>query len=201
MTQISASTTGRRTYADNFCNAPTNGPVYAPRAYTYGMFSFTKGMLLHNPLGVLTPIQYLRTQTPGVFTGNPNVPANTIDWYAAIGPDHGGLDACDGIAQTLLDRQQPSGLWNSDFDYQADYSGSQYPYETAWSLIMLQRTVFVNCVNNLAGVGTANSGANPARIDLGWSGIPNVTGYNVLRSTTSNSGYALIGTTATTLYW
>jgi len=195
-------------YADNFCNAVNNyggyNPYNAPRSYVYGMFSFTKSMLLHNPNGpggALSQITYLRTQTPGVFTStNPNTPANTIDWYGAIGPEDGGTDSCDGIAQTLLDRQQPSGVWNGSLNYPVDANGDQYPYETAWSLIMLQRTVFVNCVNNLAGVGTANSGLNPARIDLSWTGIPSATGYNVLRSTTSGSGFVQVGTTSTTLY-
>ena len=56
-------------YADNFCNTTSSGAYYAPRAYSYGMFSFTKSMLLHDPGGVLSPIQYLRTETPGVFPG------------------------------------------------------------------------------------------------------------------------------------
>jgi fibronectin type 3 domain-containing protein len=64
---------------------------------------------------------------------------------------------------------------------------------------MLQRTVFINCVNNLGGSGLA-SGASPARIDLTWSGIPNVTGYTVQRSTTSGGPYTTVGTTTTTAY-
>src|SRR5271163_89123 len=47
-------------YADNFCNATGSGYT-SPRNYSYGLFSFTKSMLLHDPNGVLTPIQYLRT--------------------------------------------------------------------------------------------------------------------------------------------
>ena len=204
-------------YADNFCNSTVSGsytsPYYAPRAYTYGLFSFTKSMLLHNPGGVLSPIQYLRTQTPGVFpNSNPALgqPANTIDWYAALSAANGGTDACDGVAQTLVERQygpnnapnvygqnyatSTPGFWFGDNYY--DY---QNYYETAWSIIMLQRTVFVNCVNNLNGAGTAK-GANPARIDLTWSGIPNVTGYDVLRSTTSGGPYTQVGSTTTTAY-
>jgi hypothetical protein len=162
----------------------------------YGMFSFTKSMLLHNPNGpggALQPITYLRTQTPGVFTStNPNTPANTIDWYGAVGPEDGGTDSCDGIAQTLLDRQQSSGLWNSYFDYQVDYSSAQYPYETAWALIMLQRTVFVQCVNNLNGQGFSGSSLTPARVDLSWTGISSATGYNILASPTSGGPYTQV---------
>jgi hypothetical protein len=197
-------------YADDFCNDTSLGPYQAPRAYTYGMFSFTKSMLLHNPGGVLTPIQYLQTQTPAVFTTNSSVPANTIDWYAALSPTTGGTDPCDGVAQTLLQRQY--GPNNSPNAYGQNYStgtpgfwwadnvsGAQYYYETAWSLIMLQKTVFVTCVNNLGGRGTA-SGAAAARIDLTWTGIPNVTGYDVLRSTISGGPYTLVGSTTTVSY-
>jgi len=45
---------------------------------------------------------------------------------------------------------------------------------------------------NLGGAGTA-SGTSPARIDLTWTGIPNVTGYDVLRSTTNGGPYTEIG--------
>jgi hypothetical protein len=185
-------------YADNFCNSTTgayDSAYYTPRNYTYGLFSFTKAMLLHNPKNSLTPITYLRTQTPGVFTTNSAVPPNTIDWYAALSPANGGSDPCDGVAQTLVGRQNAAGYWYGD-----NYSGAQYPYETGWSIIMLQRTVFVNCVNNLGGAGTANSGVNPARIDLTWTGIPNVTGYDVLRSTTNEGPYTQVGSTLTTAY-
>jgi len=132
-------------YADNFCNSTGgssdlgSGQAYfAPRSYVYGMFSFTKAMLLHNPGGSLTPIQYLRTQTPGVFTGDNSDPANSIDWYAALastanGGAYNGSDACDGVAQTLITDQNSTGYWYGD-----NYDGRQFPYETAWALIMLQ---------------------------------------------------------------
>ena len=186
-------------YADNFCNATSSGAYDAPRAYTYGLFSFTKSMLLHNPGGTLSPIQYLRTQTPGVFTGDSSDPANTIDWYAALSPAHGGTDLCDGVAQTLITDQNSAGYWYAD-----NYSGSQYPYETAWALIMLNKTVFVNCVNNLSGQGLSGTVFNPARADLTWTGIPNVTGYNILVSTTTGGPYTQVsyngGTTTLTAF-
>jgi hypothetical protein len=185
-------------YADNFCNSTTSGAYYSPRAYTYGLFSFTKSMLLHNPGNVLTPIQYLRTQTPGVFS-NPADPANSIDWYAAVATGHyGGADACDGVAQTLIERQYlpanslTAGTPDPGYWWAEDYNGDQYYFETAWSLIMLQRTVFVNCVNNLTGQGISGTAMNPARADLTWTGIPNVTGYNILVSTTNGGPYTQV---------
>jgi hypothetical protein len=190
-------------YADNFCNATSGGATDAPRAYYYGLFSFTKAMLLHNPAGSLSPIQYLRTQTPNVFTTNSSIPANTIDWYAALSSANGGTDPCDGVAQTIIDDLQPtssgSGYWNGD-----NYYYLQQPYETAWALIMLQRTVFVNCVNNLSGQGISGTAINPARADLTWTGIPNVTGYNILVSTNNGGPYNQVtyngGTTTLTAF-
>jgi hypothetical protein len=184
-------------YADNFCDPLTgsyaNG-YYTPRLYTYGLFSFTKSMLLHNPNGTLTPIQYLRTLTPGVFTTNSSVPANTIDWYAALSPAHGGTDPCDGVAQTLLDRQYPAGYW-----YGSSVDNPQWLYETAWSLIMLQKSVFVTCVNNLSGAGTKLRGSG-GLIDLTWTGIPSASGYLVLRGTVNGGPYTEIGTTTNKSY-
>jgi hypothetical protein len=193
--------------ADNFCNSVSaygNGggtnAYYAPRAYLYGLYSFTKGMLLHDPGFNLAKIQYLRTQTPNVFTTNPNVPANTIDWYAAVSPTNGGTDPCDGVAQTLVNYQLTPAYGTFDGHWWGfDYDSYQYYYETAWALIMLKQTVFVSCVNNLAGAGSA-SGAAPARVDLSWSNQANSTSYDVLRGTTSGGPYSLIGTTTTTSY-
>jgi hypothetical protein len=198
-------------YADNFCNNPYaygagggyTDAYYAPRAYMYGLFSFTKSMLLHDPAFNLAPIQYLRTQTPNVFTTNTSVPPNSIDWYAALSSANGGTDPCDGVAQTLVTFQtQPvagtyDGHWygnTADVGYDL-----QSPFETAWALIMLQRTVFVACINNLAGAGTA-SGAAPARIDLTWTNQANSTSYNVSRSTTAGGPYTLLGNTTSTAY-
>lgn len=187
-------------YADNFCNSTASGAYYAPRAYLYGLYSFTKGMLLHAPGNSLSPIQYLRTQTPNVFSGNPNVPANTIDWYAALSAANGGTDPCDGVAQTLVTYQLTpvSGSFDGHW-FGEDFYSEQFYYETAWSLIMLQRTVFVQCVNNLAGIGSA-SGSAPARIDLSWSNQANSTSYDVFRGTVTGGPYSLVGTTTKTAY-
>ena len=141
-----------------------------------------------------TVFSYLRTQTPNVFTGNVSVPANTIDWYAALSPANGGTDPCDGVAQTLLSRQFPAGYW-----YGSNYEYPQFVYETAWALIMLQKSVFVACVNNLAGEGTA-SGTAAARIDLSWTGIPSASGYNILRGTAPGGPYAQVGSSTGIVY-
>jgi hypothetical protein len=184
-------------YADNFCNGET-GAYYNPKYYTYGMLSFTKSMLLHDPNGVLTPIQYLRTQTPNVFTGDSSVPANEIDWYAALSAANGGTDPCDGIAQTLVSYQDPTGFWYLH-DYDQGYQAAQSPFETAWSIIMLNKTVFVSCVTNLAGRGNA-SGQGGAQITLTWTGQANATSYNVLRSSNTGGPYTQVGTSTVTSY-
>jgi hypothetical protein len=189
-------------YRNNFCNATALGAFSAPRQYTYGMFSFTKSMLLHNPGGVLTPITFLADQP-----GN----TNPIDWYNSIGPESGGPDACDGVAQTLVKRQgtngtaggtvgspnptsPQSGFWEGHL-----YYGPQDPFETGWSIIMLRKTVFVSCVNNLVGMGTP-SGRAAARIDLAWTGISGAASYDVLRGTTSGGPYTKIGNSTLPLF-
>jgi hypothetical protein len=175
-------------YADNFCNDTAPGAYYSPRAYSYGLFSFTKSMLLHDPGGSLTPIQFLRTETPGVFTGN------QIDWYNALSAANGGKDPCDGVAQTLVSIQAPDGHW-----YGNNYSGAQFPFETAWSIIMLRKTVFVACINNLAGRGT-KSGTGGAQVTLTWSAQTNATNYSVLRGTANGGPYTAVGTSTNTVF-
>jgi len=184
-------------YADNFCNGETNA-TDNPKYYTYGMLSFTKSMLLHDPNGTLQPIQYLRTKTPNVFTGDPSDPPNTIDWYAALSASHGGTDACDGIAQTLVGYQNSLGYWYGH-DYDEGYQSAQSPFETAWSIIMLKKTVFVQCVNNLSGRGNP-AGQGGSQITLTWSGQANATGYNILKSNTSGGPYTQVGTSTVTSY-
>lgn len=186
-------------YADNFCNSTVNGAYYSPRAYSYGMFSFTKSMLLHNPGGVLSPIQYLRTETPNVFpTPTPPAPANEIDWYAALSPANGGTDACDGVAQTLVEIQSADGHWYGN-DYDQGYQANQSPFETAWSIIMLNKTVFTACIKNLAGRGTP-SGVGSAQITLTWTAQSQATGYAISRGTANGGPYTQVGTSTSTVY-
>jgi len=184
-------------YHDNFCNPPANGAAAAPRGYTYGLFSATKAMLLHDPGGVLTPIKFMMDEPAGT---------NGIDWYNAVGPESGGSDACDGVAQTLVKRQgnasgdggsvgspnpnnPQGGYWFGHY-----FNGNQSFFETGWSIIMLRKTVFVSCPQDLNGRGTP-SGLAPARIDLTWTGIQAAASYNVLRGTVSGGPYTLAGNT------
>jgi len=127
---------------DNFGNG--GGASTAPKAYYYGLFSFTKSMLLHdyNNDGVAESLKILRSSTPGV---------GYLKWYdAESGVDQGlseaeagisaglalGVAPTHGVARTLVDSQNTAGYW-----YGHNYDGNQYPFETAWAIIMLRRTV------------------------------------------------------------
>ena len=157
---------------DSFGNAPTNSNV-SLKAYYYGMFSFTKAMLLHDPGGVLSPITLLKSSTPGV---------PPIDWYAA---EVSKGDPTDGVARWLVSQQFAPGYWNNT---QQPNTSAQRPFSTGFAIIMLRRTVFTACVTNVGGRGTP-SGRAPARIDLTWSPIPNVDHYAVFRGTTLGGPY------------
>jgi hypothetical protein len=63
----------------------------------------------------------------------------------------------------------------------------------------LRKTVFISCVNNLGGKGTA-SGRSAARIDLTWTGISGAASYHVLRGTASGGPYTQIGSTTGSAY-
>jgi hypothetical protein len=88
--------------------------------YYYAAFAFTKSMLLHQP-----PITMLHSQSPGV---------PDLDWYKAQVSQG---DPADGEARFLVNGQQSDGHWccHSNHVY-------QYPFETPWALIMLNRTLF-----------------------------------------------------------
>jgi hypothetical protein len=212
MVQMSMDTIGRGDprwnnseafYRDNFCNNPNAIPgnfpanaANAPKAYTYGMFSFTKSMLLHDPGGVLSPITNLQDSV----NASPPPP---IDWYSA---EASGGAPCDGVARSLVDRQgldggyppTPAVSTNGWWIGHTYYSG-QFPYETAWSIIMLRKAVFTACVNAPYGRGTP-SGLAPTRVDLTWTGIPSADHYDVLRSTVSGGPYTKVGSTAGTAF-
>ena len=167
---------------DNFGNAPTSYST-SMKAYYYGMFSFTKSMLLHDPGGVLTPITMLKSATSGV---------NPIDWYAA---ETSKGDPTDGVARFLVGQQNAAGYWYNTLAP----SGGQYPFSTGWAIIMLRRTVFTSCVTDLNGKGTP-SGRAAARIDLTWTALTGADHYAVLRGTSSGGPYASIGSSPITAY-
>ncbi len=127
---------------NNFANAGTSYSNNI-KNYYYGLFSFTKSMLLHdaNGDGIAEPLSLLQSSTAGV---------TPIDWYSAQVSQG---DPTDGVARTLVDDQHPSGYW-----YAHNASSTQYPFETAWAIIMLNRTVFASGVP----VAVAQALPNPA---------------------------------------
>ena len=161
---------------DNFGNAPINSNT-SIKAYYYGLFSFTKAMLLHDPGGVLTPIKFLHSSTPGV---------TPLDWYGA---QVSAGDPTDGVARWLVSQQNPAGYWNNTL---AINTSAQWPFSTGFAVIMLRRTVFTACVSDLTGKGTP-SGRAVARVDLTWTGMANVDHYDVFRGTVSGGPYLKIG--------
>ena len=130
----------------------------------------------------MTPITLLQSKTAGV---------NPIDWYAA---EVSKGDTSDGVARTLVNRQNAAGFWSGH-----SFVSNHFPFETGWSIIMLRRTVFIACVEDLQGRGT-RAGLKPARIDLTWTGISNVDHYNVLRGTAHGGPYSLIGSSSVPAY-
>ena len=134
---------------DSFANKDGSG-YDDVKDYYYGMFSFTKAMILHDNSGTglgNTPLTLLRSlddpgtcaapvplNSPGSGTG-PCYPP--IDWYAAQTALFGGTDPTDGVARTLVGTQSGDGSW-----FGHNVSGNQYYLETASAIIMLNKTVF-----------------------------------------------------------
>jgi hypothetical protein len=130
---------------DNFSN--TGGAGNAIKDYYYGMFSFTKSMLLYdaNNDGVADPLHMLHSTTAGI---------NDLDWYAAEKDANPETDNnTDGVARTLIGDQNVAGYW-----YGHNFTGEQYYFETGWAIIMLNRTLF----ESGAPVAVADATPNPA---------------------------------------
>ena len=110
---------------DNFGNTGSSGN--AIRSYYYGLFSFTKAMLLHDANGdlVAEPITMLSSQTAGV---------PPVDWWAAEVSQGAPLD---GVARTLVNGQDPAGYWSGHNNQTAE----QFPFESGWAIVMLRRTI------------------------------------------------------------
>jgi len=138
---------------NNFGN--TGGASVAPKDYYYGLFSFTKSMLLHdsNGDGVAEPIQMLQSSTPGV---------NPIDWYSA---QVANGDPTNGIARELVGDQGADGSW-----YGHNYYFYQQYFETAWAIIMLQRTLFAAGAPVAVATATPNPAVAGQMITLDGSG-------------------------------
>jgi hypothetical protein len=132
---------------NNFGN--TGGSYYAIKDYYYGLFSFVKSMLLYPYDGDEdpatpdpTPIRLLRSSSPGV---------TPLDWYSA---EVSKGAPTDGVARTLVDDQRADGIWWNN----NNITGDQWPFETAWAIMMLHRTVFESGVP----VAVAKAIPNPA---------------------------------------
>ncbi len=102
--------------------------------YYYGLFSFVKSMLLHQP----NPIETLSCSS------------KTYDWYNA---EKSKGDPTDGIARKLVNDQSAGGYW-----WGHNYTGEQYYFETAQAILMLGRTLF----QAGAPVAVASATPNPA---------------------------------------
>ncbi len=139
---------------DNFGNPQSSGSGSSLQDYYYGMFSFTKAMLLHdnNDAGGAIgtgnqPIQLLMStddpntcsspvpiSSPGSGTG-PCYPP--IDWYAAQTAAYGGTAPTNGVARTILLNQNADGSW-----FGQNYDNAQNYFETGIAITMLNKTVF-----------------------------------------------------------
>ena len=108
------------------------GPLSSLKDYYYGLFAFTKAMLLHdaNADGTPEPIALLQSPTLGV---------DPIDWYGAERnmAQPNSVNNTNGVARTLVNDQGADGSW-----FGHNYYGEQYYFETAWAIIMLNRTLF-----------------------------------------------------------
>ncbi len=135
---------------DNFGNPQADGATGSMKDYYYGMFSFTKGMLLHANDGTglgNTPLTLLQsTDDPDTCASpvpiaapgsglNPCYPP--LDWYNAQTAAFGGTDPTDGVARTIVGNQLADGSWfGQDYYFYQDY------FQTGISITMLNKTVF-----------------------------------------------------------
>jgi hypothetical protein len=135
---------------DGFANQDGSG-YNDLKDYYYGMFSFTKAMLLHDNSGSglgSSPLTHLQSMDDPGTCAAPGVPVTSpgsgsgpcfppIDWYAAQSPTYGGTDPTEGVARTLVGTQNADGSW-----FGHNVTGNQYYLETASAIIMLNKTVF-----------------------------------------------------------
>ena len=194
---------------NNFANTGTY--YYNIKNYYYGLFSFVKSMLLHNTDGVpgSNPLVLLQSQTAGVAP---------LDWYAA---ETSKGDPTDGVARSLVNAQNTLGYWSGH-----EQNSAQYPFETAWAIMMLQKTLFesgkpVAVANAIPNPGVAGqtitldgSGSyhlDPAKTIVKWewdldnNGTYDISGPVVTTSFPTMNNYPVglrvtdsAGTTATT---
>jgi hypothetical protein len=115
-----------------------------------------------------------------------------IDWYGAVN-GVGANAPCDGVANTLVARQQADGAW-----YGVDYSSTQYYFETAWSIIMLDKTSFsaAACPAALSGQGKAGSRSSTPLITVTYATYTGASTYTVLRANANTGPFVAVGNTA-----
>jgi hypothetical protein len=128
-----------------------------PLGYYYGLFSFTKSMLL-NPLAVSNNPPLLNDYTKlCARDGFPsNNLTNCIDWYN---------DPSLGIAANLVSTQAADGYW-----WCHEQTTAQCYFETAWATIMLNKTVYAS------GLPVAVIDATPSTVIN--DGMVSLTGKN-----------------------
>ena len=159
---------------DNFGNAQSAGAGGSMKDYYYGMFSFTKAMLLHSNDGtglVASPIQFLQSGDDPMSCAAPGVPVTSpgsgsgpcypaIDWYGAQTPAFGGTAPTDGVARTIVGNQLADGSWFGN-----NYVSNQNYFQTAVAIIMLNKTVF-EAVPVACFTATPNPVANGGPVTL-----------------------------------
>ena len=129
---------------DRFANG--GSASNAIKNYYYGLFSYTKAMLLHDPDGnlIADPIVLTQSQTAGV---------PPLDWYSA---EASAGDPTDGVARTLVGDQNAAGWWQGH-----NFAGQHFSFETGWAIVMLRRTV-----TDPQPVAVVTGVPNPTQVDL-----------------------------------
>jgi hypothetical protein len=152
------------------------------RSYYYGLFSFVKSMRLYRDVPL-----------PSGIT-NMNCTAGTLDWYG---------DSGVGVAATLVAAQDAGGNWSGHY-----VDGNQNPFETAWAILMLGRTLFESGGPVAVGTATPNpsvagqlitlSGAgsyhqDPARTIVAWDWDLDNNGTYETHALTATISYPAVG--------
>lgn len=149
--------------SENFLrNSWCNGGASATqniKNYYYGLFSFTKSMLLHdsNGDGISESLICLGQN-----------PDNDVDWYAGETGKASNCsvsEPCNGVARSLVNDQNTSGYWVG-----RNFHSLQRPYSTGWAIVMLNRTVFSSGLPVAVAQATPNPGLAGQTIVLDGSG-------------------------------
>lgn len=158
---------GAETFLRENWDTTASGATNNIKDYYYGLFSFTKSMLLHDPDGNGVPDSIACLQS--FKSGTTKKP---IDWYGAdktrgtIDPCSGEVPSSDGVARTIVGDQNAAGYW-----YGNNYSYSYlYTYETAQAIMMLNRTVFESGLPVAVAVATPNPAVVGATVTLNGAG-------------------------------